>query len=253
MIRRCPTCAEDISVRAALCKYCGEPVPPELQAPVRPAPAKPDIVFVDERPYVRWEDAAIRGVFRRWWSTWAETIFHPARFWKRAPVEGGHLKPITFAWFQAAQMLMVALPFLILAGAACASCGEGRWAGLAALGGFYLMLYPLSFAVVALGAYATAILWHVPLKLLGGRGRFQATFRTVAYNSGADLLWLIPLAGAVLAPVMKTILNYQAFRAAHGMSSGRALFAALLPCLLGALVLVAIVVASAAGEMRLST
>ena len=38
MIRRCPACAEDISVLAALCKYCGESVMPARAETVAQTP-----------------------------------------------------------------------------------------------------------------------------------------------------------------------------------------------------------------------
>lgn len=49
MTRHCPTCAEDISVKSAECKYCGETVEPVREATgPAPKPPVPDIVFVDE-------------------------------------------------------------------------------------------------------------------------------------------------------------------------------------------------------------
>src|SRR5262245_5749905 len=116
MIRRCPACAEDISVLAALCKYCGESVvpvraetvAPAIVAPFPPPAPKPDVEFVGEVRHLAWEDGRAGCSVRKWWSTWAG-LMSPAEFWKRAPVEGGHGRPISFAWMPIAQVLTVGL------------------------------------------------------------------------------------------------------------------------------------------------
>src|SRR5688572_23080776 len=135
MIRRCPACAEDISVLAALCKYCGEsgiPVPgaplaplptvapPTVTAPAIPPPAPPpEVEFIGDVRRVAWEDRTAGGRMKRWWTTWA-ALMNPAEFWRRAPVEGGHCKPISFAWFPVAQLLtLFGLP-VVFAGTALA-------------------------------------------------------------------------------------------------------------------------------------
>jgi hypothetical protein len=90
---------------------------------------------------------------------------------------------------------------------------------------------PVAFVGMTLALYVSSLLWHGLLKLLGGKGSFQATLRVVGYGSGAAAWLLIPFAGAVMAPLMKTALYYHGFREMHGLSRFRAAFAALLPVL----------------------
>ncbi|HEY3226797.1 MAG TPA: YIP1 family protein [Planctomycetota bacterium] len=239
MIRRCPACAEDISVLAALCKYCGESVVPATVAALVPVPVpvpapppapKPEIEFVGDVRSVAWEDPKAGGRMRRWWKTWG-ALTQPGEFWRRAPLEGGHCKPISFAWFPIAQILTLLLPFVFV-GTALACPMHPSISEKVAFGGFYLLLYPLTYVAVALGTWIKALAWHVPLKILGGSGGYQGTVRAVAYNSGAQMWHLVPILGTVVAIVLGTALNYHAFRNVHGMGKFRAGLAASLPFIL---------------------
>lgn len=264
MIRVCPGCAEDVSVLAVICKYCGEKLPPQSvrHEAVRPSPspkvfvqpvAKPDIEFTSDVKYVRWEDPAVRGVFRRWWSTWASSVFHPAAFWRRTPAEGGWLKPVTYAWFQVAQFLALLLPFIVMVGVAHAACPSSHisWKEPAAVGLGYLALFPISFAAVALSMGLQALVWHVPLFLLGAKGGLQGTWRIVNYNSGVGMIGLFPVAGTLLALVLQPIMNYHGFRNVHRMSKGRAMFAAALPFLFVLGVIAALILGGTCGMINM--
>lgn len=254
MIRHCPACAEDISVLAALCKYCGETVAPSPGAPLAPLPTiapvtvaappvppapRPEVEFIGEVRHVAWEDRAAGGRLKRWWTTWS-ALMSPAEFWRRAPVEGGHCKPISFAWFPIAQLLTLALP-VIFVGSVIGGPVDSYISNVAAFTAIWLLLYPLTYVVVALGTWISALLWHVPLKILGGKGTYQGTVRTVAYNSGVHVWHLVPVLGTVVAFVLGTFLNYHAFRNVHSLGKFRAGLAAALPWIAAAAGLAALV------------
>lgn len=261
MIRVCPGCAEDVSVLAVICKYCGERLPAQSvrHEAVRPSPTpkvyvqavpKADIEFTSDVKYVRWEDPAARGVFRRWWSTWASSVFSPAAFWRQTPAEGGWLKPLTYSWFQVAQLLALLLPFVVMVGVAHAACPEfsssdAAWTRSAALGVAYLALFPASFGILGVAMFFKTLLWHVPLWLLGAKGGVQGTWRVVNYNSGVGMLGLFPVAGTLLALILSPIMNYHGFRNVHRMSKGRAMLAAALPYLFVGGVIAALILGGA--------
>ncbi len=266
MIRRCPACAEDISVLAALCKYCGESVAPAPGAPLAPLPTiapaavapppvvpaapAPEVEFIGDLRHVAWEDKAAGGRLKRWWVTWG-ALMSPAEFWRRAPVEGGHCKPISFAWFPVAQILTLALPFLFV-GSVFACDGEVAQRTLV-FSAFWLALYPITYAFVAAGTWITAALWHLPLKILGGKGTYQGTVRTVAYNSGAHVWHLVPVLGTVVAFVLGTFLNYHAFRNVHSLGKFRAGLAAALPWMVAAAGLAALVLLGDCNLLEMDT
>ncbi len=248
MVRVCPSCAEDVSVLAVVCKYCSEKLAPQVVGHEAVAPRRPhvvvqpvpaaDVQFTSDVKYVRWEDRASKGALRRWWGTWGRSVLHPDRFWREMPVQAGYCKPLKYAWFKYAQLLALAAPFVVAYGVAHAS-GAGIPAQFSAkqqvlLGLGYLALFPLTYVATGLVTFLESILWHVPAKLLGAKGSFQTTFRMVSYNSGVAVLMAIPVAGHLAALILSPIMNYYALRNAHGMGTWRARFLAALPLLLAA-------------------
>jgi hypothetical protein len=263
MTRHCPYCAESVSVLANLCKYCGEAVEPTgSPAPIpRPAPVPApaveplarreaaEVEFVDEVRYCAWEDRSKKGSFGRWWSTWANSQFSPSQFWSHVPTEGGHARPHKYAWYLFAQLLMLAMPFVAVAGVVCGVQDNAPAYAYPIGAAAYLALFPLGYAVIVLGNYLRAALWHLPLKVLGAKGGYEQTLRAVAYNTGACVWSIVPGVGGLIRAVMGTVGYYHAFRGVHGMSKGRAIFAALLPIMLVALAIGAVVVLAATGTI----
>ncbi len=257
MTRHCPSCAEDISVLANLCKYCGEATEPinEQATPVAravpelatvapaeaPAREAVDVEFVGEVRSVAWENPSKRGRFGSWWSTWADSQFNPSKFWAKLPTEGGHGAAHSYSWYLTAQALVLFMPVFALFGTAIGISESIPVWGYAAGAAAYLALFPLAYVTIAISNYVTATFWHVYLKLLGAKGTYEGTLRIVGYNAGAGVWGMIPLVGGVVGGIMGTIGNYQGFRAVHGMSKGRAFFAAMTPVVLTALAVVGLI------------
>jgi hypothetical protein len=165
------------------------------------------------------------------------------------PPSGGHRWPVGFAFGLAAQFLTVAvvLGTAVAAGAAVAGHplkpSDLRWS--AAL---LVAAIPASFLLVTAGLYLTSMVWHILLKILGAKEGFEATLRIVSYSSGTQVWSLVPGMG-ILQPVLQTVLLYHGFRQVHGMGKGRALFAVLLPLLLGIGLLVLILAGLSCGAL----
>ena len=216
-----------------------EPLTPEIEY-VEPKPA-PEIEFIDETAppvsaevvkSVAWEDPSRGCRFSRWWSTWSASTFDMANFWKKMPTDAGHRAPISYSWYLAAMVLVVfGLPLmgLLQLGLACDNSPGAVHVGLLA---GYVALFPLAWIATAIGTWVGAALWHLPLKLLGAKGGYQATVRALSYSSGAKVWLLIPGLGLLISPLMMIFMNYSAFRHAHRMSSGRAFIGAMLPVIL---------------------
>jgi hypothetical protein len=264
MIRRCPACAEDISLKADQCKYCGEAVPPEKDPrPARgPVPAKtatrapreisqarptpPDIEFLDEPARsCAWENPN-RGVASRWWATWRESNFHPTRFFENLPRNTGHRWPVGFANGLWAQVLFVAV--VIATGALGVAAVQGHpiepwvlWLGVGAV----VVGIPVYFLLVTTGLYIGAFLWHILLSLMGAKGGFEGTLRVVAYSSGTQVWNVVPILGPVVSVLLKGVLYYQGFRHVHGLSKARAFVATVLPLALMVGAVVALVAVGA--------
>lgn len=252
MVRSCPACAERVAVNARACKYCGEELS-ALREKARARKSEP-VRFLEEPvrdPGCAWEDGS-KGLLRRWWGTWAQASFSPKGFFRGLSPYKGFSWPLGFAFGLVAQVLVVIVLGLIAGVGVLEFYGVDfkplardmtnagvptssgdletavRWspAAVAAIG------LPLAFVGVTFALFASALLWHLLLKLLGGKGGFQATVRVIGYGSAAAAWLVIPFAGAVMAPLMKMSLYYHGFREMHGLSRGRALFAVLLPVLI---------------------
>jgi hypothetical protein len=244
MIRECPACAETIAVDSAACKYCGEHVTPVLaRAPERPAarPAAPDVQFLEE-PVTHgcsWENTQ-KGIVRRWWGTFFSANFRPGRFFRAMPQAGGHRWPVGFAYGIVVQFLFV-LTLLLVAGntyVATQDAWLGRVLPWLTAGGL-LAAIPVTFLGVTGLLYGASLLWHVLLKVLGGKGAFQGTLRVVSYSTSALGWLLLPGLGLVLTPLMWSVQHYHGFRQVHGLGRVRAFFAAIFPFLLMAGLVVA--------------
>jgi len=249
--RPCPNCAEEIPVDSPVCKYCGEESGPER--PPAPPPRRPDVEFLEEPVVLRcaWENPS-KGFLRRWWGTWRESNFSPRRFFRAMPPSGGHRWPVGFTFGLAAQFLVVAVLAGVGIAAGTALAGKPLEPSVLGWGAAILVAaIPVSFACVTAGLYAASILWHIVLKILGAKEGFQATLRIVGYSSGTAVWGLIPFAGGVIQAALQSVLYYHGFRQVHGMSKGRALFAALLPLLAGlAFAALALAATFATGDPR---
>ncbi len=249
MLKHCVNCNEEISVRATLCKYCGE----DCSTPVtEPSVRRPDIEFLEDTSHsVAWEEPR-RGFFSRWWGTWKALSFHPAQFMKRMPRTGGFSKPIAYAYGFFLQFLFVAVLIAALVGAAAGLAGANiRYEHTILALVIVLALIPLGYLAIAAGNFLGAAFWHVVVKLFGGKGPYQGTFRIVAYSSGAQVWGFIPYIGGLIQVALQAILYYHGFREVHGLSKGRAIAAILIPFFVAIAAAVALLILIAScGEMK---
>ena len=84
---------------------------------------------------------------------------------------------------------------------------------------------------------------RVALRMPLGDQKYEGTTRVVGYSTSAQAWGMIPYLGGVVSGVMTSVLHYHGFKQVHGLSKGRALFAALLPWIFVAGLVVAILVA----------
>jgi hypothetical protein len=102
--------------------------------------------------------------------------------------------------------------------------------------GVIVALIPICLLLGLVILYTTAGVYHVCVLLVGGRGSFEATFRAVAYSTGAGW-WNIVCCVAQM--VFQTIGLTHAFAHAHNISKTRACIAALIPQVLQMLAIAA--------------
>ena len=231
MSRSCPYCAEDISASASLCKYCGEKVDRKRPDPVKPAPG---IQFIDDKSstsstssnMVAWEDTS-RSYVSRWWGTTLSSVFSPIKFYQSVPQKSGARWPIGFVYGLFAQLFIVAV--MCIGTLSLISAVNGRpISEHTAMGSMTMMalMMPALLIAVPLGLFVSSLVMHVPLLLLGAKGGFQATMRTIAYSSG---VLMIPILGLPL----NLLLHYQGYRNLHSMGRITSFLATMAPMAIG--------------------
>lgn len=184
-------------------------------------------------PYVAWEDRAAKvGAFKSFTKTLKSLLLSPDRFFLRMPTSGGYGAPIGFAWISwALASVVTAVAYGAMVGGmfAILPMPEGEAAPVGqVLAGFILG----SVAVVLVAIIPTLFVWslllHLMVKIFGGTGSLEATFRCHAYSSGVFALGVIPFVGLSVAQFYWVVLQIFAVKNAHRISTGRAAAAVLI-------------------------
>jgi hypothetical protein len=97
---------------------------------------------------------------------------------------------------------------------------------------FFIALFSPAFVLV--GAFISSAILHVCLLITGGaKNGFEATFRVVAYATGATAFFqLLPFCGGVIGGIWAIVAEVLGAREIHETTTGRALLAVLLPLIL---------------------
>jgi len=189
------------------CAACGERMFVPLQPPPHPVP---------------WEDRR-RNAFRRWWQTYDKALFSPQVFFKAIPYEGGHkpaLRFVVFFYLQFFMALAVLLPIFSLKNGKPDQVW--KWVGIAVLAA------PFFTGLMIALLYLFGAIDHFCLRLLGGKGTFEATLRVIAYSYPTVVVRSLPYVGKILHPLWSLWCLTHGFAAAHRLTKKRAFFGGLL-------------------------
>lgn len=233
--RPCPYCAEPILPTAKKCPRCKSILDPALRAQMEGRAAMSDLAGA-----VPWEEAG-GNVFGRYWRTWAAALFKPNEFFRGCARGGGHGPPLTYGMMTGFQMLipifalvmLLIIPLTMAGGERGAAVGVGLFCFIFAV---CAIVIPIS---VILGLYIWSGIYHVCALILGGRGTFGDTMRIMSYayysTCWFGLLGRIPCFGYLISlgvMIWNAVIAFFGFRHMHGLSTGRAVVAVLLPFLL---------------------
>jgi hypothetical protein len=128
---------------------------------------------------------------------------------------------------------------------------KGLTQGTIVAAGIAVVLFLPLFLIA--GAFIWAAMVHLFLMITGAsRHGFEATFRALAYSSGAtSMLQLVPLCGGYLYPVAHIVYGVIALREVHRTDLWRVVLSMVLILLLccGALVGIALALPALAGQL----
>lgn len=114
------------------------------------------------------------------------------------------------------------------------SFAGGNLQSLALTNSYGVMSFVLAPFVIAVLAVITTGIHHLFLLMFGGAPRpVEVTLRVVCYAWGASYVWmLVPACGGLFATVWGAALTIAGLRDAHGVPSGRAAAAVIVPYLI---------------------
>lgn len=182
--------------------------------------------------YTPWEDMATLGFFAAFFRTLTGVLFSAFRFFREMPVNKNiHyslLYGIIMGFFVALSALLWQFAFSGLMGET-----EGMQGMHALFAPFFFIIYALVLPLlIAYGLFVITGILHTALMLVGGNRRgLDATFRVVAYTQSTQVFYLIPVLGVAIYLVYTPILLAIGFKESHQISTGKAVFAVLLPVL----------------------
>jgi hypothetical protein len=190
-----------------------------------------------------WEDMANLGFFRAFFKTLTEVLFSPSRFFREMPVDKNiHyslLYGIIMGFFVALSGLLWRFAFSGIMGKT-----QGMEGANAFFAPFFFIIYALILPlVIALILFVISGILHTTLMLVGGNQKgLDATFRVVAYTQSTQVFYLVPILGFLVYLVYTPILLAIGFKESHQISTGKAVFAVLLPFIIAGIVAIIVVI-----------
>lgn len=184
---------------------------------------------------VLWENRVEAGFFKALFTTWANLLLHPKKFFQNMPTKTGMKNPLLFAliWGSLAVIVSALINMaVVLSGAALPSLPQGApIPPRPALVGSYVVLMILSPLLVLAGIFIISAIYHLVVLIFGGRQGFLATFRVLSYANALAVFNIIPILGPVFVTIYSIVLFIIGFKRVHKMGTARAVMAALLPML----------------------
>jgi hypothetical protein len=172
-----------------------------------------------------WESGG--GFFLAYLRTTREALFSPTQFFKKVSAGEGYWSPLIYGIISGTIGFGVSLVY--------------QWLFFSALIPLqihalipYNLILTLSLIGIPLMVASTifigSAITHLCLMIVGGnKSGYQATFRAICYSYCAHLFDIVPFIGSFIGSVYMIILIIFGVREGHGISTGKAVLAVLLP------------------------
>ncbi len=176
-----------------------------------------------------WESG--EGFIGAFFQTTREVLFSPTQFFKKVSATGGYWAPLIYGvicgviggcgailwqWLFASQFLPVQIssmiPFLSI----------------------FLIIFLIALPfLIAFSLLIGSGITHLCLMTVGGNKKgFESTFRALSYSYSGNLFGVIPFIGSTIGGIYSLILIIFGVRECHGISTGKAVLAVLLPLII---------------------
>ena len=217
---RCPSCGASLTSGAGAPGGYGAPPPP-------PGPEG-----------IPWENRQTLGFFPALFQNVRLCLFEATKFFERMPKREnlgaalGYL--VILGWIGAAGGFLWSLALRGPQAALLRSMGIEPPAGTltpAMQGILYFGAILFAPVFILIAAFIWCAIVHVILWIIGGaREGFEATLRVYSYSAGSTSLFqLVPVCGSLVGLIWSLVLQVTGLSRAHGISTGKATVAVLLP------------------------
>jgi hypothetical protein len=181
---------------------------------------------ISAEEYPAWESG--EGFMGSFFRTVRESLFSPVRFFKKISFGEGYWVPLIYALITG------------IIGNGCAIFW--LWLFMAQLIPMDRIPFPYSFSVLqvivplpfqqALAVFLGSAIIHLCLMIVGGNNKgYKTTFRAISYSYSGYLFGVIPFIGLFIGNIYTFVLTIIGVREGHGISTGKAILAVLLPAI----------------------
>ena len=204
------------------------PAVPPVQAGGAPTPTA-----VAGRTGLPWEHRQERGFVNTFIETLVMVLTKPDLAFRTMRTEGGFGEPLLYAIIGGGVGVVVWFMFSLILNSLGVfnprETGFGPMLGMSV--SFAVLVWRL--VAVAVAPFIFGGLVHLSLMVVGGANKtFETTFRVISFSQGSTApLQLVPCCGGLVALVWCLVANCIGVARAHGIDTGRATLAVLLPAI----------------------
>ncbi len=173
-------------------------------------------------------------LFSRAYESVRELLSKPRETFAAMPPTGGLRHPLIFLILLETICALVSMVYSTIFEVLRPRTGGPEELSLQVTLGIYVVVAILLPLLIAVGSFISAGILHGCLMLVGANPKsFEATYRVVCYSNGATSVFLlIPFCGSLVQAVWNACALVVGFREVHGTSTGKAVWAVILPGIL---------------------
>ncbi len=220
----CPQCGFE-QPQTDECVKCGIIISKYVQFQEMARSVEGQVREISTEESTPWEGEG--GFIQAFLKTLQEVLFSPTKFFRKAAAGRGYWSPFIFAMIAGIIGSGIALlwQYLFFSGVVPRKFLSPTTYSAFLTFAIISMPFTIAFSILV-GSGVT----HLCLMIVrGNRKGFEATFRAISYAYSAELFYIVPFIGTFVGTIYVMILAILGAREMHGISTGRAALAVLLP------------------------